>query len=127
MNEPLNNAILQKVGFKGPEMRRYQAAVILRALELHPVEVAADDVPPEVRPENPTTAGCVFAVLKGDGQHIFLRTGRRASKSKKRNSAWINTYRLTSVPLAESWLRANGFTPPVQPKDVREGQKLLAV
>lgn len=109
MNEPLTNAILQKVGFKGPEMRRYQAAVLYRALELHPQEIAADDIPSEVRPDNPTTAGCVFAVLKGAGQHLFQRTGRRASRSRSRHSAWINTYRLTSIELARTWLRSNGF------------------
>ncbi len=121
MNEPLLNAILQKVSFKGPETRRYQATVLLVALELHPLEIAADDIPLALRPQNPTTAGCVFALMKSDGCRIFDRVGRRASKSKKRNCAWINSYRLASIALAHRWLAANGFTVPAQ----KDGQLLL--
>lgn len=109
MNNELRDAIFQKLAFKPAEMRTYQAAVIYTALALHPLEVGADDVPSELRPESSTTAGCSFALLKSGGLGVFVRSGRRASKAPGRNCAWINTYRLASVALAQSWLQANGF------------------
>lgn len=128
MNEPLFNAILQKLGFRGDETRRYQATVIYTALALHPSEVAADDVPLALRPANSTTAGCVFALLKSDGAKIFNRTGRRASRTKSRHAAWINSYTLTNRRLALAWLAANGFpAPDADQADVRRGQTLLNV
>lgn len=109
MNEPLQAAIFQKLAFKPQEMRTYQAAVIYTALALHPAEVAADDVPARLRPATSTTAGCSFALLKSECLALFIRSGRRASKAPGRNCAWINTYRLASVALAQTWLRNNGF------------------
>lgn len=122
MNAQLLNAILQKIAFKGPEMQRYQAACILTALEYHPRYFGADDVPLPFRPESMTTAGCAFALLKSDGLKIFERVGRRKSKSKLRNGAWINTYRLTNRGLALRWLERNGFERPPEQADLFENQ-----
>lgn len=123
MNPNLLNAILQKVAFKGDEMRRYQAACIYTALALYPQEFGADDVPEPLRPQSMTTAGCAFALLKSDGLQIFARAGRRKSKSKDRNGAWINTYTLPSPRLACAWLTANGF--PVEFQGEVKQQQLL--
>lgn len=123
MNPGIRDAIFQKLAFKPDEMKRYQAAVIYTALALFPGDIAADDVPAELRPQSSTTAGCVFALLKSDGLHLFLRSGRRASKSPGRNCAWINTYSLGSRELARTWLEKNGFEPlPLQ----TQGQLELA-
>lgn len=123
MNDSLRNAIFQKVAFKGDEMRRYQAAVIYTALALHPGEFAADDVPEALKPQNATTAGCSFALLKSDGLSLFIRCGRRASKTPSRNSAWINTYKIASRELAKTWLEPNGFPP----ADVKEEQQEMSL
>jgi hypothetical protein len=114
MNPALANAILQKLGFRGESMRRYQAAAIYTAIAQWPAEIGADDVPEQFRPQDATTAGCCWALLKSDGTHLFSRAGRRMSRTESRNSAWINTYRLNSVDLANAWLAANGW-PPAQP------------
>ena len=123
MNPELTAAIFQKLAFKPQEMRTYQAAVIYTALALHPAEVAADDVPPGLRPATSTTAGCSFALLKSECLALFIRSGRRASKAPGRNCAWINTYRLASVELAQTWLRNNGFAP----ADLQAVQSELAI
>lgn len=112
MNPGLLNAIFQKVAFRGPDMRRYQAAVLYAAIATFPAEIAADDIPAALRPQDTTTAGCVFALLKSDGLRIFERVGRRASRSPGRHCAWINSYRLTSRNLAKTWLNKNGFPAP---------------
>lgn len=124
MNEGLANAIFGKVGFRGDTVKRYQAACILSAMQVFPGEFGADDVPNEFRPQDQTTAGCVFALMKSDGQKIFNRVGRRASKCATRKSAWINTYRIV-MPIAIAWLKANGFEVPKQDQDVLAGQQLL--
>ncbi len=111
MTEQLAHAIFQKVAFKGDEFKRYQATLLYTALGLWPQDVAADDVPGWLRPASLTTAGCAWALLKCDAVHVFERVGRRASRSEKRNAAWINTYRLTSRALANTWLERNGFAP----------------
>lgn len=119
LNESLANAILQKMGYRADAMRRYQAAAIYVAIELFPVEIGADDVPECFRPQDQTTAGCCWALLKSDGCRLFDRAGRRASTSPGRNAAWINTYRLHSVALANAWLTANHF-PPAKPTQQQE-------
>lgn len=124
MNPELRDAIFQKLAFKPAEMKRYQAAVIYTALALHPSEFAADDVPSELRPESSTTAGCSFAVLKHEGVGLFVRVSRRASKAPGRNCAWINTYRLSSVAIAQTWLRNNGFEAAEMPME--QGELLTA-
>jgi hypothetical protein len=118
MNDRLVNAILQKLAFKGDAMLRYQAAAVLTALSLHPMEIGADDIPACFRPQDSTTAGCSWALLKSDGVHLFVRKDRRASKSESRNKAWINTYSLTSVALAETWLRRHAIAPPKRDRDL---------
>lgn len=119
MNPNLANAILQKLGYRADQMRRYQAAAIYTAIALWPAEIAADDIPSEFRPQDTTTAGCSWALLKSDGLHLFIRVGRRASRSEGRNAAWINTYRLASIELANAWLVANHFAP-ARPKPQQE-------
>ena len=112
MNSDLTAAILVKLAFHPDEMRRYQVAAVLTALHRYPAEIAADDVPDAFRPVDHTTAGCCWALLKSDGVHLFRRAGRRMSKSATRNGAWINTYQLASVALAETWLRRHNIEPP---------------
>jgi hypothetical protein len=110
MNNDLANAIFGKIGFRGDKVRRYQAACIYKAMQLYPSEFGADDVPNEFKPQDQTTAGCVFALMKSEGQRIFIRSGRRASKCPSRKSAWLNTYRVSL---------------PAKDKDVLQGQQML--
>ena len=112
MKDDLTSAILQKLAFKNTEAKRYAPACILTALFHWPEDFAADMVLPEFKPAAATTAGCMIALLKSDGVHIFERVGRRASVDPDANARWINTYRLTSRALACTWLTANGFQAP---------------
>lgn len=126
MNNQLANAILGKVAFKGPDMRRYSAAAIYTAIARFPLPFAADDVPAALRPADNTSAGCAFASLKCERVRVFDRVGRRASKAASRNSAWINEYRV-NVNVALRWLKANGFEVPKAERDVLAGQQTLAL
>lgn len=124
LHAKLVSAILVKVGFKGDEMRRFQAAAIYAALELYPMPFAADDIPSELRPQSMTTSGCCFATLRSNAVRVFEPCGRRTSRSDGRNGARINEY---TVRYAEAlrWLEANGFDAPKTARDVKQGQNLL--
>lgn len=112
MNEAMQAAILAKIAFRGDSMTRYQAAAIMTAMAEFPGEVGADDIPAEFKPDDQTTAGCAWALLKADGVHLFCRVGRRSSRDPARRAAWINTYRLTSPVLARTWLARHGYAAP---------------
>lgn len=111
LHPELVNAIFAKVAFKPNETERYQIAAVVTGLKLYPLEVAADDIPPDYKPPDNTTAGCAWALLKSDGARVFERVGRRASTDPKRKAAWVNTYRVRPA-MARAWLKAHGIEPP---------------
>ena len=110
----------QQQAFKHSEITGYAAAFIRRALSLYNEGVSycgSDDI--EVAVSGSGIAGSAITMLinanvivQHHGCHPDadppVSHGRRKSKRKERNGAWVGTYEINSFAIAQSFLRANG-------------------
>ena len=112
-----DNAICKQVIWKNTELQSFAVAVVRRAIELYRQGVyvfASDDVP--LAPLGNGTSGSVMQVLRVANVIKHFRGniepdtwgGFRPSKRKASNRALIATYVLTSMTVAETFLRRNG-------------------
>ena len=132
MNEPnregFENAKAMLWAWKNDELRAYAVALVkagIRALDdAQPSTLsilagtfAPDDVPDELHPPGQGTSGAVTSKLLrahvieqfyGNAPHDGVMGGRRLSRSKPRNGAKVQLYRLCSRAIAAEFLRRHG-------------------
>ena len=118
-DQNFQQAIHAEIVWKTPEVQKFAVALIRHALHLSATtghHFTTDIVPDSERGTGTGIAGTVIELLKngnlieavGVVQGGVFYPHRMKSTRKERNSAWLNVYRLKSVPLAQEFLRRNG-------------------
>ena len=113
MDEQFATAILQQVGWKNTLLMQYATGFmrVAYSLALKGLPVASDDVPDEYQPpNNGLHKGIPGAAVKMLTKANLLRpNGMKKSRRKLAKGHWIFEYQLTSLSLAEKWLKTQGI------------------
>ncbi len=122
----LNLVAVRKLIFKPDATFHYAVEAIKTACRLLDVDrvdyFGADDLPEDAHPDDSTTSGAVFIMLKSanlivhsehhePGQGIVH--GRRCSKQRSRNSAWISLWKLRNRAIADTFLKVHAAQRPI--------------
>lgn len=128
MNSGLNKAICEQVIWKNDPVMVYAVGFMMSAynLALRGIPVGSDDVPDDFQPLNsPGVPGSAIAMLREANvirdcfdtlAELGIHGGRRKSKRESANGRKISTYRVSSIAVAEEFLRRNGVELSRQPE-----------
>lgn len=122
------DAVFAMIGFKGNEVRRYQAAFLAVGLSHTTGEpFGPDEVPDAYQPATTTSGkgisgGSLYTLIRqgivtqyrGTIAKEGIDLGRRKSLRATRHRSKIQLYIIDKPALAETWLLRNGFQVPKQ-------------
>lgn len=105
LDPSLARAIILATSFRGDEMHRCQAALLM--IGLHDLDFNAGDLPGEICNGDQRLAGMACASLQVQGMLICV--GRIKSSNPLANGRKVNLWRLTGHAKARTWLSRHGF------------------
>ena len=101
-------AIVCAVAFKGKQMERIQASLVMLAMTGQ--DVCATDVPDDISENDTHLPGMAIGHLIQ--ANVLTVVGRRTSPDPKARRRKLNVLRITNLGIGKAWLHGHGFAMP---------------